>query len=98
MSGLKSTKVSNILGDDGHFISVPGAYCITENGDRIEYICPCGCGDVRAIPIKAGEYVKGLPFWGWDGNRDSPTLIPSIKHMDGCKWHGHLSAGVWESC
>ena len=34
--------------------------------------------------------------WGWDGNEDKPTLMPSI-HVPGV-WHGYLRNGVLVSC
>ena len=40
------------------------------------------------------------PVWQWDGNREKPTLSPSI----GCgprpdfHWHGYLKAGRFEAC
>jgi hypothetical protein len=34
--------------------------------------------------------------WEWDGNREKPTLSPSI-HCVGV-WHGYLRAGRFESC
>lgn len=58
--------------------------------------CPCGCGEKFAISIyKAGEPVHG---WLWDGNKEAPTLRPSIHRLFNCGWHGFLTAGVWESC
>lgn len=34
--------------------------------------------------------------WGWDGNKDKPTLTPSILNHG--EWHGHLVAGRLVSC
>ncbi len=33
--------------------------------------------------------------WVWDGNKEAPTLTPSIKctHHDGRIFHGYLTAG-----
>jgi len=66
---------------------------------KLMYICPCGCGDWRSIHVtETSDASKG---WRWDGNREAPTLSPSIKHnpgrpgSDDCNWHGHLIAGVW---
>lgn len=36
------------------------------------------------------------PVWGWDGNEERPTLLPSIHTHD--KWHGFLTAGRLISC
>ncbi len=29
------------------------------------------------------------------GNREAPTLRPSIKRNTPCRWHGHLVEGYW---
>jgi hypothetical protein len=55
-------------------------------------ICPCGCGDTGALAIRPAP----SPSWEWDGNREKPTLHPSVHHVG--HWHGWLRAGVWESC
>ena len=31
--------------------------------------------------------------WKWDGNHESPTLIPSILHHSSPPWHGYLTEG-----
>lgn len=48
--------------------------------------CP-GCGEVQGLPLK---------IWSWNGNRELPTLSPSINHV-GC-WHGWLIAGEFIAC
>jgi len=61
------------------------------------FVCPCGCGEIGHVPVRAG-YV-GKP-WTWDGNKELPTLSPSILRIKppGCGWHGHLIKGVFVSC
>lgn len=66
-----------------------------ERKPYLNYLCPSGCGDERYLPIKVGEKIPG--FWKWDGNEETPTLEPSIRHLDGCKWHGFLKAGKWST-
>lgn len=74
------------------------------------YKCPCGCGDYGALQL-AGEYAREVKEperakWTWDGNREAPTLTPSILHYNtgpngeraGEHWHGYLKAGVFEKC
>ena len=34
--------------------------------------------------------------WGWDGNEDRPTLVPSILNEG--EWHGHLQDGELRGC
>ena len=66
--------------------------------------CPCGCGEVSFVHIKPNP--DGHPTWNWNGNREAPTLTPSIlmHQMDdqgnkvGEHWHGFLTAGEFKSC
>jgi hypothetical protein len=60
--------------------------------DGIHFWCPCGCGEM----LGAGRFNDG--GWQWDGNREAPTLTPSILHMDGCRWHGFLTKGEFLTC
>ena len=38
-------------------------------------------------------------FWHWNGNREKPTLAPSIGVPENppYHWHGHLRDGAWKS-
>lgn len=45
-------------------------------------------GDIVCLPVSAGEK---KPVWQWDGNREAPTLSPSINVIG--RWHGFLKAG-----
>jgi hypothetical protein len=55
-------------------------------------ICPCGCGKTGALAFKPAP----SPSWNWNGDREKPTLTPSVH--DRGHWHGHLTDGVWVSC
>ena len=55
----------------------------------IHFCCP-GCGKIVGLHFEAPK--PGL--WKWDGNRDAPTITPSIVHHD-CGWYGYLTAGKW---
>lgn len=57
--------------------------------------CPCGCGEMLTAPVAPGY---GGSAWAWDGNTTVPTLQPSIQRLSGCKWHGHLTHGVFTTC
>jgi hypothetical protein len=52
-------------------------------------------GDVVMLPLSGG---KG-PIWQWDGNRDVPTISPSIRvcDSDGERWHGFFRNGKLET-
>lgn len=81
---------------------IPGAFEIrdlrpTYDSLGMAFICPCGCGSESYMPMREGA--SDSFHWGWDGNRDLPTLTPSVfqKGMP-CQWHGYLVAGIWRSC
>jgi Family of unknown function (DUF6527) len=54
-------------------------------------------GDVCSCPLTGDIH----PMWQWDGNREAPTLSPSILVMGGkdrpARWHGYLRAGKLET-
>ena len=60
---------------------------------HLQFVCPCGCGAVVLLPVSATD--EG--GWKWDNNVNLPTLAPSIQRTSGCKWHGYLRRGVFES-
>jgi len=64
--------------------------------------CPCGCGEMKTVGFRT---IK-RPQWTWNGDREKPTLTPSInilqmdatgKHI-GEHWHGWLTDGEFRSC
>lgn len=77
--------------------SAPGDFFISAEGTQIQFMCPCGCGAERILSIGTSKPAQG-PSWQWDGNRERPTLSPSIRDISHCKWHGYLRAGVFEPC
>ncbi len=81
--------------EPGHF-EQPGDFCIEERaGTAYLYIVFPGMTVPDAIEIKRGAQ-GGPRVWGWDGNKDAPTLTPSLNLIG--VWHGYLKAGVLESC
>ncbi len=79
----------------------PGtAFWDIDGGHELEYVCPCGCGAVRVVPVtQAADRVSNDPRgWKWDGNLENPTLQPSIQIIGSCRWHGWLTAGIWQTC
>lgn len=57
----------------------------------LNFVCPCGCHAVHAAPLRAGA-------WTWNGNKEFPSLAPSILSCAPCKWHGYLTDGIFEEC
>lgn len=45
------------------------------------------------LPLNVGKTKDRGDTWQWDGNRDCPTLKPSISHRKPGGWHGYLTAG-----
>jgi hypothetical protein len=90
MSGIvKAVRVEHHPAAPGEFKFWRQAGAESEGG--LHFGCPCGCGALLGIGF-------GPNGWAWDGNRDKPTVTPSIQHMNGCKWHGFLTAGEFRSC
>jgi hypothetical protein len=61
----------------------------------IIFFCP-GCGQLTGCSVVKHD---DHPVWTWDGNREKPTLNPSILHdagKGGCGWHGFLTAGRFQ--
>ena len=64
--------------------------------------CPCGCGEMKSVSFRS----ERRPVWNWDGNREKPTLTPSINILQldqagkqiGEHWHGFLTDGEFRSC
>lgn len=49
-----------------------------EDGPRmLMYFCPA-CGEYHGVPID-GPSVPNRGPWTWDGNREHPTLTPSVR-------------------
>jgi hypothetical protein len=89
---------------------IPGAIQYALDGRGLFYICPCGCGKEGYLAFEGKQKVQGYarrydgPTWEWDGNKESPTLSPSILHEQKCvddvkvHWQGWLRGGVFEDC
>ena len=70
-----------------------GDWAFSEDGVNLWFRYPDPNGEVRGEPvrinIKPTEYEPRC--WQWDGNREAPTLSPSINVIG--RWHGWLQAG-----
>jgi hypothetical protein len=80
---------------DGAFELVDGPY--GRKDGSVLYKCPCGCGRIGALRLRPCD---DGPSWAWDGDREAPTLHPSILHKvkDVEHYHGWLVGGVWRHC
>lgn len=88
-----------IIVNDIDNTDVPGAIELRELDGivaGIAFRCPCGCSHQAWLPVDRQDHPHS---WIWDGNRDAPTLTPSILQSGlPCKWHGFLTAGEWRQC
>lgn len=92
MSRVPAVFVDRVYGDG----VPPGAIKYTAEEGEItgfNFCCPCGCGGMGGVSFKPPH------GWTWDGNREAPTVNPSVYFSRGepGEWHGYLRAGVWES-
>lgn len=97
MSEVKTAPVHAMRVDDiTRARNIPGAFKFFASDGTgpsgLNYVCPCGCGAIAPLYFKP----EPSPSWDWNGNRDKPTLSPSVHHVG--HWHGYLKSGVWESC
>jgi hypothetical protein len=64
---------------------------------HIFLVLPTPNASVCILPI------DGSRGWQWDGNREKPTITPSIFHdpsnpRSGHHWHGFVTAGEMKGC
>lgn len=85
---------------DMHCIDTVGEFAWSEeNGTRYIMLAlprpkPQAPDDyiMNYLPVINGANPPGGKCWGWDGNKDTPTLTPSI-HCIG-HWHGWVRNGM----
>jgi hypothetical protein len=62
-------------------------------GPHLWFRCPRDrlyCG----VPLKPSPPNSKGFSWDWDGNRENPTVSPSINCCNGgCGWHGFINNG-----
>lgn len=99
---MAETVKATLVEDIDAALDVPGAYewngTYGKPGETsgMTFICPCGCGRPGWLPVNRHGHPG--PSWDWNGNREAPTLRPSVLQVGGCEWHGWLTDGVWKSC
>jgi hypothetical protein len=65
----------------------------------LNFVCPCGCGDVDFIIVVRPRGEGYYRAWKWDGNREKPTITSSIlRRGSKCQWHGYLTNGEFVNC
>lgn len=87
--------VDDLMAEGNEGVPGLGKWWASPDGEQrgLHFWCPCGCGELL------GVRVAGPPAWTWDGNREKPTVSPSILHTTpgGCGWHGFLRNGEFTS-
>lgn len=72
-----------------------GDWAFTEDNAYICIETPGGTAILPIDPVVSAQHNK--PHWTWDGNRDAPTLTPSILHHGTPEWHGWMREGKLET-
>lgn len=76
----------------------PGDFMFDEGPKSLLFMCPCGGHKGEFEEPKTFIPLHGPRKWDWNGNREKPTISPSIRRLDTCKWHGHLVDGIFQPC
>ena len=94
---VEGVRVADLLAAEDQ----PGAfaYFTAENAaaygapDGLFFVCPCGCRGLGVVTL-------GGKGWSWNGDRDRPTVTPSVYFNRGepGEWHGYLTEGRWVGC
>ena len=81
------------LPDDGSEPAGAFTYYVDQGGRTagMIYVCPCGCGQHGSLAFRPRQFPGAS--WEWDGNRERPTLTPSVHRVG--HWHGWLRDGAW---
>lgn len=66
-----------------------GDWYFIKNDTYIVFRYSIGWSDLCSIPITIG--IKQDKSWLWDGNKEEPTIVPSINVIG--IWHGFLTKG-----
>ena len=88
----KAVPVESIVGEG----IAPGSIKFYSRDDGVvglHFVCPCGCGRVGGVEF-------GPKGWAWNGNRERPSVTPSIYFNRGGQgeWHGYLTDGEFREC
>lgn len=91
---MKLTRVQPMLKRaDGEFEIVPWNESPT-NEYELTWCNPLCRFDRCILRIRKGDADQGLKRHGWNGDRDAPTITPSIGcEQRRCGWHGHITNG-----
>lgn len=87
VQGTLKLNIDDLLrGNPGDF-----AFYVDSETKRVggmNFRCPCGCDIIAGV---------NFPNWSWNESREKPTVTPSIQILNGCRWHGYLTDGIFGS-
>ena len=68
------------------------------NGNPKWMSFPCQRYPLQACQIALRPLQKNAvgASWQWDGNREAPTITPSVNCEKVCGWHGWIRNGQFE--
>lgn len=94
--GQPNVKMTRI--EDEKFPQNPGEFAWKRSGDGTRYLSfRDNRGMFHCVPVTPASEGKQPNNWLWDGNEDSPTLVPSIlaygEDRSQVKWHGYVTGG-----
>lgn len=80
-------------------LAEPSTEALPGKEEVVWFRCPKSGRRCGPLVIRGRTHLKhdpqnkngGTAQWGWDGNRNKPTLTPSVN-CSGC-WHGYIRAG-----
>lgn len=106
-SGLRVSRINAVAVEmpSDTMPHLPGEFVWLETDGKIvgmHFACPCGCDAIHGAHFGEGK-------WQWDGNKESPTVTPSLglsasgngaiaPDGSGYHWHGFLRNGYFEEC
>ncbi len=89
----------SFIGSGGEGVTqADGSPSPARSGVGLSLSCPCGCSRPLYVPfanpLDGGPPLEARNGWQRTGeNFDHLTLTPSIQRLDGCQWHGFITAG-----
>jgi hypothetical protein len=88
----------------GTFSIKPGRFSDYSATAHLIFVCPLGhrCSVLIGPTFEDRSSPDRFCVWKWNGDRDRPTLQPSVnciaekdgKPTGGCGWHGYITDGV----
>ncbi len=73
-----------------------GNWAFDKDDQTILIVMPDGKIAGLPLSLEAGIKFHDGSHWDWDGNREAPTITPSILDVV-TGWHGYMRAGQLES-